>query len=178
MRSMLAAIVMLGSAPAYAQPSIDPDVIQQEILAAQAQAQAAAVHPGDEALSCEQLAAEFTANMNDPAMRQGAAELGQWAQQQQSRADAARGQAMAMAGVGVVGGIVSSFIPGAAYAQQAMMMAQARAMQAQAAQSQQELAAQTANMQAMLPAAYRGQRLYELAQAKQCAFLQGAPAPQ
>jgi hypothetical protein len=174
--AVVAAAIALGfSASASAQPGVDPDAMIASMEAAQAQAQAGAVRPGDEALSCDQLQAEFTTVMNDPAIRQGAAELGQWAQAQQAQMNAARTRAMAQAGASMAIGLASSFIPGLGYAQQAMMAAQHRAMQAQAEGNMQEAARHMGAMQAMLPAAYRGQRLYELAQARECAFLQEAP---
>jgi hypothetical protein len=179
MRAVALAFVLCCSPAAFAQPSVDPDAMIARLEASQAAAQAAAIRPGDEEMTCEALQAEFTAVMNDPAMRQAQAEMGQWAQERQAQMNQARGQAMAQVGVSVGMGIASSFIPGLGYAQQAMMMAQTRRMQRQAAQNQTETIEQAANAQAMLPAAYRGQRLYDLAQAKHCAFLQEqAPAPQ
>jgi hypothetical protein len=149
----------------------------QAMEAATARAQADAIRPGDENLSCEQLQAEFTAVMNHPAMQTNAAQAGAWAQEQQQRMKEARGRAMRQAGVGIVTGIVSSFIPGAGYIQQAQQMAQAGRQRAQAAENQREIMALGANMQEMLPYAYRGQRIYELAQRKECAFLQDPGVP-
>jgi hypothetical protein len=135
------------------------------------------VRPGDEALTCEQLEAQFTVVMADPQFRQATAELGVWAQGRQNQINQARGEAMRAMVTGVIGSIASSFIPGAGYAQQALMAAQSQRMASQANRNVQEMMQQSSRVMAILPTAYRGQRLYELAQAKSCAFLATAPAP-
>ena len=129
-------------------------------------------------MTCDALQAEMTANMQDPAMQANIAALGQWSQEQQQRAQDARSRAMAQAAPNIVAGIASSFIPGMGYAQMAMQQAQMAQMQRDAAQAQQSNVQMEGYMQGMMPQMMRGQRLYELAQAKQCAFLQQqAPAP-
>jgi hypothetical protein len=138
---------------------------------------AGAARPGDDALTCAELEAEFAATMNDPAFRQAMTELGVWAQDQQARVNQARGEAMRTMFTGVITGIAASFIPGAGYAQQAMMAGQSQRMRQQAMQRQQEMLQQSSRILAILPTAYRGKRLYELAEAKSCAFLQDAPPP-
>jgi hypothetical protein len=170
-------VAALATSVQAQQAEVDPMAAFAEFEAAQAAAETGAMRPGDEALTCEQLEAEFAVTMNDPAFRQATTDLGVWAQGQQARASQARGEAMRMMVTGVITGIASSFIPGAGYAQQAMMAGQARRMQQQAQQNQQEMMQQATRMRAIMPTAYRGKRLYELAQAKACAFLQTAPAP-
>ncbi|MBL8552041.1 MAG: hypothetical protein JNJ73_18790 [Hyphomonadaceae bacterium] len=190
MRSLLvvAALAVAGiSAPAFAQPrdggvrdagtGAGAEAMMAQFEASQAQAQAGAQRPGDEAMTCEQLQAEFMIVMNDPQFRQNVADMGVWAQSQQQRAQAARGQAMAGMGASMAMGLASSFIPGLGYAQGAMMQAQVAGMQRQAQQAAQEREVVVGNVQTMMPTAYRGERLYNLAQAKQCAFLQGGDAP-
>jgi transposase len=103
--------------------------------------------------------------------------MGAWGQEQMQRMEEGRRQAMRQVGTSIVTGIVSSFIPGGGYIQQAQSMAQAQQQRAQAAQNQREIMALGANMEAILPNMYRGQRLHELGQRKQCAFAQGPGAP-
>ena len=175
MRGLLVAVAALAlAAPASAQ-NMNADAMMAQMEAAQAQAQAAARRPGDEALTCEQLQVEFTTVMNDPQYQQSMAAMGAWAQdrQQQMRSGMAKG--MAMGGANMAMGLASSFVPGLGLAQQAMMRAQMAGMERQAQQNQQDMVEQAQNAQAMMPTAYRGQRLYELAQAKQCAFLTAPP---
>jgi hypothetical protein len=162
--------------PAFAQSGTEQDPVQR-MQASQAAAQAAAVRPGDEELTCDQLQAEMTTVMNDPAVRANTEQMGAWGQQQQQRMEEGRRQAMRQVGTSIVTGIVSSFIPGAGYVQQAQQMAQAQRQRAEAAQNQREIMALGANMEAILPNMYRGQRLHELGQRKQCAFAQGPGAP-
>ncbi|MDX2237284.1 MAG: hypothetical protein NW203_06950 [Hyphomonadaceae bacterium] len=170
MRSLLVATVMFACiGTAHAQ--IDAEAQLAQMQAQQAQAQAAASRPGDEALTCEQLMAEFNTTMNDPQFRAALAQSGAWAQQRQQQMQGAQGMAMAGMGIGMAMGVASAFVPGLGYAQGAMMNAQAGQMQRQAQQNQADMITQAGNAQAMMPAAYRGQRLYELAQAKQCPFL-------
>ena len=91
-------------------------------------------------------------------------------------ASARNGAGMAM-GMGMMGGIASAFIPGMGFAQSMAMRAYGARMQGEANANQALMAEQAANTEAAMPTLMRGQRIYELAQAKSCAFLQ-APAAQ
>ncbi len=97
----------------------------------------------------------------------------------QQQMEGARRNAMGMAGVGMATGILGAFIPGMGFAQQALMMGQMRRAQQDAAEGQTHTNAIMGNMEAVMPQMMRGERLYGLAQQKQCAFLQegGAPPP-
>ena len=151
----------------------------QSLEASMAAAQAAAARPGDEQMTCDALQAEMVTSMNDPAMQSQIASLGEWAQSQQAQAQAGRAQALGMAGMSMMGGLASAFIPGAGMAQSLMMQAQIQAMQGQANANMAERTAMMSNVESMMPAMMRGQRLFELAQAQQCAFLNDpAFAPQ
>ncbi len=75
-------------------------------------------------------------------------------------------------------GIASSFIPGMGYAQMAQQQIQGAQMQRQANQNMAQMMEMAARMQTIMPQMMRGQRIYELGQAKSCAFTQqpeGAP---
>src|SRR5690242_3888944 len=72
------------------------------MMAAQASAQAAAVRPGDEALSCDALQTEMGVMFKDPAFQAAVASAGASAQSQMDRAKAAQASA---AGLGVTSAI-------------------------------------------------------------------------
>jgi hypothetical protein len=174
----LIALALLTS-PAFAQAGADAMAAAAERMQlAQSQAEAAAIRPGDEALECEALQAEINAIGSSPEMQSFAATQGAWGQSQMDRANQARNGAMAQAGMGMAMGLASAFVPGLGYAQGLAMQAQAQAMQSQANQNQLETASNIDQITQMMPMMMRGQRVYELAQGKQCAFLQeqGAPA--
>ena len=138
---------------------------------AMAQAQADAIHPGDEQLTCDAIQAEITTTMTDPSMRAELDEMGATAQAQQERSQQMQAQQRAMVTTGIVGGVISSFVPFAGYAQGALMQQQMRQQQAQGEAGMRETASMMGNMEASMPQMMRGQRLYELAQAQDCAFL-------
>jgi hypothetical protein len=172
--SMLAiAFALSAAAPAFAQ---DGTAALQDaganLEAAQAEAQAAAIHPGDEALTCEQIQAEMGASMNTPEMLAQRGEMQASVERQQAMQEEARQRAAGMMTTSIVTGIVGSFIPGVGYAQAAAMQAQAAQQQAAANESQTEMAGMIGNMSEMMPTMMRGQRLYELAQARECEFLE------
>jgi hypothetical protein len=167
--SAIALVFALSALPAAAQDRME--AAGSNLEAAMAQAQADAARPGDDLLTCEQLQAEMGATMTSQEVQTNTAALGEAAQRQQERAEEARQQQQAMMTTGVVTGIISSFVPGAGYAQGLAMQAQAAQMQQQSNVAMGEREAMMGNMQAMMPQMMRGQRLYELAEAKQCPFI-------
>lgn len=177
MRSLMLSIVVFAAAavvaPAAAQPSED---MLANMSAAMAAAEEQAVHPGDDALTCDQLQEEMAGTAMDPAVQTFAVESGAWGQDQLAQANAAQSRMRAQMGMSLFLGLASSFIPGLGYAQ----MAQQQAMMAQ---QQQQAQAQMAQMMSMaermipvMPQLMRGKRVYELAQAQQCPFIQEQPA--
>jgi hypothetical protein len=179
MRSLLfaCAAMALVIAPAVAQPSVDPDAMEARMQASQAQAGAAAVHEGDDALTCDAIQAEMITTMNDPAVQQQMASMGAWAQGQQAQANGARAAIGQNMMAGMFTGFLSSFIPGAGYAQAMAQQAQANRQAQQAQQNMSEMTQMSAGMESIMPQMMRGQRLYELGQAKSCAFLQEPQQP-
>lgn len=179
-RALLISVSLLAATGSAVAQSGEDQMMQagSSLEASMAAAQAAAARPGDEQMTCDALQAEMTATMNDPALQARIAEMGVWAQGQQDQANAARGQAMGMMGMSFFSGLASSFIPGAGYAQSLAMRAQTQAMQSQMDANMAGRADMMGNMEAMMPQMMRGQRLYELAEAQQCAFLQQQAAPQ
>jgi hypothetical protein len=177
---------VVGQEPAA--PS--PEAMQQQLLAAQAAAQASASRPGDDALSCEALQAEMVsiaqAMQQDPALQsmavQAQADLAKMQEAQQGAE--AQAQASGPRFGQMVRGMAAGVIPGAdranAAAQQAAAAAQAQQAQAQASENLQRMSAMSQGAAALAGPAMRGQRVIELAQARSCAWLQeggGAPPP-
>lgn len=163
-------LALSGAAPASAQDAMATAGASLEQAMAQAEADAA--RPGDEQLTCEAIQAETITTMTDPGMRAELDELGATAEAQQQRMQEQQGQMRTQMATGIVTGIIGSFIPGAGYAQQLAMQAQMAQQQAQAEIGMREMAGMMGNMEAAMPGMTRAQRLYELAQAQECAFLE------
>jgi hypothetical protein len=178
MRRLIASILALSlalAAPLAAAQSNED--MYARMNAAMADAQAQAQRPGDDQLTCDQLQAEMTTTMQDPAVQGVIAQQGQWAQGQVEEMNAARGRAQAQLGVSLFMGLASSFIPGLGMAQAMQQRAMAAQQQAQAQQNIANMTAQAEQMSTIMPQMMRGQRVYELAQAQQCPFTQQqAPA--
>jgi hypothetical protein len=176
--SMIAISAALALTPAAAQ---DYEAMAAQMEQSQADAQAAAVRSGDEALTCEQLETEMFTTMQDPNVQSVVAQNGAHAQAQMDQMNAARGQMRAQMATSIFMGIAGSFIPGFGYAQMAQQQMQAAQQQRQANQNMAQMMEMAQRMETIMPQMMRGQRLYELGQAKQCAFTQQqapAEAPQ
>ncbi|MGQ0532888.1 MAG: hypothetical protein ACT4OF_09405 [Caulobacteraceae bacterium] len=148
--------------------------MEQSMAAAQAQAQ----RPGDDELTCEQLEEEIATTMQDPAVQSAVAANGADAQAQIDQMNAARGRMRAQMAASMFMGIASSFIPGLGYAQMAQQQMQAAQYQRQQQQNMAQMQVMMERMSGIMPQMMRGQRVYELGQAKQCAFTQQQTAPQ
>jgi hypothetical protein len=72
--------------------------------------------------------------------------------------------------------IMSSVVPGGAWAGHAANVAQAQAGQAQAARNMQQQMQQAQEMMTIMPQLMRGQRVMDLAQQKDCKWLRDAMA--
>ena len=184
MRSVVLVPLLWVAAAASAQN--DDLAKQQEALAdqleaAQAAAEANASRPGDEALSCEALQAEMVAIAQSPEMQAFAQTAGAQAQSDLAKINEAQAAQQAAAGSrpglarGIAQGVVSGVVPGLgqaqAAAQQAASMAQAAQAQQQVRQNQQSMLALGGQAAAMAGPMMRGQRVMELAQARDCAWL-------
>jgi hypothetical protein len=175
---LLSSALSLGLALAPAAAAQDYEAMGANMEASMAAAQAQAQRPGDDALTCEQLEAEIYTTMQDPAVQQAVAANGADAQAQMDQMNAARGQMRAQMATGLFMGIASSFIPGLGYAQMAQQQMQMAQQQRQAQQNMAQQMQMAERMQSIMPQMMRGQRVYELGQAKQCAFVQQQPQPQ
>jgi hypothetical protein len=145
------------------------------MTASMADGQAQAQRPGDDQLTCDQLQTEMVATMLDPTVQSAIAANGADAQAQLDQMNAARGRAQAQMGMSIFMGFLGSFIPGFGYAQMAQQQAEFAQQQRQAQQSMAQMAQMGERMMTIMPQMMRGQRVYELAQAQQCAFLEPAP---
>lgn len=161
-------IGMIIAPVAVAQDYAAMENLDQAMTAAQAQA----AHPGDEGLTCDQLQEEITTTMSDPAVQSAVAANGADAQAQMDRMNEARGQMRAQMATSMFMGLASAFIPGMGYAQMATQQMQAAQYQRQQQQNMAQMATMMERMTPIMPQMMRGQRVYELAQAQQCAFIQ------
>lgn len=188
MRTVLVLVSVLAAAAAGAQSPADFERQQKQLLEAQEQAVANAVRPGDENLSCEALQTELIAVAQSPEMRSFAESFGAQAQAdlaqvEQAQAAAEEQTRTARRGVfrSMVQGATSAVVPGAdraaARAQQAQAQAQNAELQAQTEQNLQRIAGLSSSVAGMTGPAMRGQRLLELAQARDCAWLKEGGAP-
>jgi hypothetical protein len=172
--SALALSVALSAHPAMAQ---DYEAMATQMEQSMATAQAEAVRPGDEQLTCEQLEAEISTTMQDPAVQGAIAANGADAQAQLDQMNAARGQMRAQMATSMFMGIASAFVPGLGYAQMAQQRMMAAQQQRQAQQNMAQMMEMSQRMSAIMPQIMRGQRIYQLAQGQQCAFIQEGQQP-
>lgn len=164
--------------PAYAQTEEQAARLEASMAAAQAQA----ARPGDEGLTCEQLETEMIALMQSPEVQARMTAMGAQGQEMQQEMNEAQRRARAQMAsnmfMGMAAGIVSSFVPGAGYATMMAQRAQMADQQRQAEQNQHRVSEMMGNLEPIMPQMMRGQRVHELGQAKQCAFVQGQESPQ
>src|SRR5690349_8741383 len=118
--------------------------MQTQMQGAQAAGAASAARPGDEAMTCEAIQAEITTTMQDPRVQAAVGRMGDRAQGQKSKMDAA------MAGKPT-----------------------APATKSEVAASFESVG----DISSIMPQMMRGQRLNELATAKNCAFMKGPQKP-
>jgi hypothetical protein len=191
MRTVLALASIFAAAAASAQSAADTarhEAAAQQIIDAQAQAEANAVRPGDENLSCEALQAEMMALAQSPEMQTFAQGFGAQAQAdlaslEQAQAAAEEQTRTARRGVfrSMVQGAATAVTPGAdqaaARAQQAASRAQAAQIEAQTNQNLERILGQSDNIAAMAGPAMRGQRVFELAEARDCAWVKEGAMP-
>jgi hypothetical protein len=181
MRAFHVAVVLSAALmiqPAHAQTEDDVTRLEASMAAAQAQA----ARPGDEDLNCEALEAEMIALMQAPEVEARFAAMGAQGQEMQQDMNEAQRRARArMAAhmfMGMAAGIASSFVPGAGYATMMAQRAQMAEQQRQAEQNRERVSSMMGNLEPIMPQLMRGQRVYELGQARQCAFVQEESLPQ
>lgn len=135
--------------------------------ASMAAARAAAVRPGDEQLTCEQLQTEAYALLEDPARAEASASL-----EASGKARAAAGLTASAVNAGtlVAGAAATAGNPGA---RDTFLLGQSAAVLAQTAAAG-DGAADVKTVLSMMPSAARIERVYALADEKRCVFTPGA----
>jgi hypothetical protein len=184
MRTALVVAFVLAAFASSAQNddlSAQQQALAEQITAAQAAAEANASRPGDEDLSCEALQAELMAIAQGPEMQgfvqtagvQAQADLAKIneAQAAQQAAAESRPRMLRQMIQGAASGVVPGLGQAQAQAQQSAAVAQSAQMQEQARQNQQAMLALGGQAVGLAGPAMRGQRLIELAQARDCAWL-------
>jgi hypothetical protein len=159
-----AAFLALAATPVIAQPgNVDYLKLQQSMQAAQAHAS----HAGDDALDCAGLENEMIAITTDPALKEQVAELGDQTREYQAGMTGADAQISIQTALSVY----ASLVPGGGWAQLGAAQAQMPAQRAQAAKRQDQIRSQGQAMMPFLPQMMRGQRVIELAQQRECAWV-------
>lgn len=148
-----------GSADAQTPPTNFMEM-QSRLEAAQANASRA----GDAALTCDRLESELITTANDPALQSFVSRSGVIAKEKMDATKAASGRAATQTALTVI----SSVVPGGAMPGFLGMAAQTQAQQPDAARNIQQNMQQMQDMIAILPQLTRGQRVIELAQARNC----------
>jgi hypothetical protein len=146
----------------------------QAMAKAMEQAQADAIKPGDEKLSCEQLEEQLISLTQSPEFQAqveaGAAE----AQKQQAAMNVAKGQIALQ----TFRTVIMTTMPGAAMPGMASAQSQAMAQGAQSMEQTKQRMEQAQKMMGLLPMLMRGQRVIELGSGKKCEWAASAEAGQ
>ena len=142
----------------------------QAMAQAMEKAQADAIKPGDEKLSCEQLEEQLTSMAQSPEFQAYVETAGADAQKQQAAMDVAKGQ-IAMQTFRTV---MMATVPGAAMPGMAAAQSQAMAQGAQGMKQAKERMQQAQKMMELLPMLMRGQRVIDLASGKKCEWAASA----
>jgi hypothetical protein len=159
MRRLFVLMVVVSGISAAARAQT-PASTYTDLQAALEAAQAAANRPGDASLDCDAL----DASVKHPAVESYIAKSGAAAKQQQAAMDAAKGRAATQTALTLFG----SLVPGGAALGLAGTAAMAQSQQIEAAQNIQQRMQQAQGMIGIMPQMMRGQRVIELAQARNC----------
>lgn len=140
----------------------------QELESQYAAAAAAAVRPGDDALTCEQLQVEAYALAEDPSIAAAGDTIGASTRRQFNRAQASAGVGAATL---VAGGIATA---GSPEARDAFILGQSASVLAQTVANSGADDAPMAAASGLMPLLGRLDRVHALAEAKECAFMRQA----
>jgi hypothetical protein len=168
MLRLFALVVFLTGMPASAAQTPRPNL--GELEATLAAAQAAANRPGDASLNCDALQSELVETANQPAVQSYVARSGAAVQERAAASSAAAASVATQMALT----LFSSIVPGGAWVGFGANVAQAEAQRAQSAINIQQHMQQAQEMMAIMPQLMRGQRVIELAQARNCGWLGGA----
>ena len=165
MLRLLLSLLLTGiSASASAQTPASTYADLQSSLTA---AQAGAIRPGDESLSCEALESELVSVVKHPEVQSFVAKSGEVGRERMQAMNEAAARAATQSAVT----LFSSIVPFGGWIGHAAAAAQAQAQQAQAASTIQQRMQQAYEMMGIMPYFMRGQRVIDLAQARNCAWL-------
>jgi hypothetical protein len=153
----------------------------QNVNAQMALAQQAAIHPGDENLSCDQLQAEMMADTHDPSIQSMGDQATGMIADAKEQQKAAMPKAVAVTGAQFALSTAGAMVPGGnlvtGNAQEALAVAQSAAFARQAEQQEPKAQQLYATMgQSMYPM-MRAHHVMELAKAKNCGFAAGFDVP-
>jgi hypothetical protein len=190
MKLILVVVCLLPvfAVPAQGRRAAEAAALEAQLRTAEVEGAAAAVRPGDEDLTCQQLQDEIVAAAQSPELQAALQPFAEQAQSDQAQVEEAQQQIEEQTqgrrrGGGGGGGLFRSLAQGAATAalpnsvgasaQMAAAAAQAAQMQRQAAQNQDQIFGAAQGAVGMMGTAMRGQRVMELAEAKKCEWLNG-----
>ena len=166
-RVFCVAALCVGSAGVQAQD-------YQAMAKAMEKAQAEAVKPGDDQLTCEQLEQQLFAMTQTPEFQAHVEATGAEAEKRQAEMKLDKGQVA----VQTFRAALMTSMPGAAMTGMAQAQSQAMTQGMQGMKQMKERAERAQKMVSLLPALMRGQRVIELAAAKQCGWAEMAQTAQ
>lgn len=161
--ALLAGCAISPQQPRYAQlpgMSQDPQTMMREMEAAQA----GAARPGDEQLTCDALQEQLVAIVQDPELQADMQAAGAAAMEDLAQTQVSGGTVAAKAAAT----LIASMVPGAAMGHMAASAAENQALGAAGAARMESMMAMRQQMMSHMAEIMRGQRLIELAHAKQC----------
>jgi hypothetical protein len=140
------------------------------MMADMEKAQAAAIKPGDEKLSCDQLESELVAVTQDPEFQGFVQATGDEAEKRQAEMKLPKSQVAAL----TLRSALMATMPGAAFPGMAAAQADAMAKGAKSMSDMQSRMQRTQKLAALMPKLMRGQRVIELAAGKSCEWAAAA----
>ena len=154
-------------------PPIGATQDYEAMAKAMEKAQADAIQPGDERLTCDQLQQQLVAVGQDPAFQAYVQAAGVAAQKDLAM-QVPKGEIAAQ----TAATIAASMVPGAAMGQMTASAAQNQAKAAQTTARVQSRMMDAQQMMVFMPKLMRGQRLIELAAIRKCEWIAGLGVPQ
>jgi hypothetical protein len=146
----------------------------QAMTQAMERAQADAIKPGDEKLSCEQLEEQLISLTQSPEFQAHIEATAADAQKQQAAMNVSKGQIA----VQTFRTMIMTTVPGAAMPGMASAQAQAMAQGAKGMKQAKERMDQAQKMMGLMPMMMRGQRVIELGAGKKCEWAASAQTGQ
>lgn len=181
MRLLLIVVMACAANGAWAQSEVAIPKGDDSTDNADEAAKAAAMRPGDEDLTCEQLRVELSAVTSDPQWLAAVQAQGAFGQEQLERIskeqedganeDGQRRGGFGQAVRGFGRGLIANTNPAAARAEQAARAAENARMMAEAQRNNERIQSQFGQLQGSMPQMMRANRIVELAQARKCEWV-------